>query len=215
MKYEYKPYFEYGFYDDLTLGFSPSLQSISSEDASDGTIDTNYGLVFTEIFARKRFYKSGTEVASVEIGAEAPGFYSTRESPGFGKKDIFGSAKISYGNGNNDYFVNLDSALRMRASESLDFLDQEAGVQSISSGKIGARFFKNYQVILGMSYTKSISDYTNFSNTARYGFDVLRSEINLIKHFSAASVSLGVIDDLYGKNVGKSEMAIISVSKKF
>ncbi len=215
LKYEYKPYLEYGFTDDITLGLSPSLQMVQAKNFLDDFTDSNYGLVFTEFFARFNLLRYNNHIISSEFGFELPGFYSTRESPEFGKKDFFTSGKISYGLGGSFYFLNLDTMLRNRPYDGLDFEDERAGVQSISTSKIGFNYGENFQVELGFSYTKSLSDYAQFTNTARYGFDVTRNEINLIRKFGESFVSLGVLRDIAGKNVGKSDMIIFSIRKSF
>ncbi|MDX1949386.1 MAG: hypothetical protein SFT90_02660 [Rickettsiales bacterium] len=215
LKYEYKPYLGYGILEDLTIGFSPSMQMVQAKTIFGDFTDSNYGLVFTEFFGRINLLRENNHIISTELGFELPGFYSSRETPEFGTKDFFTSAKISYGLGGSFYFLNLDTAIRNRPYDNLDFRDERAGVQSINTAKIGLDYKQEYKVELGVMHTKSLSNYARFTNTARYGFDVTRSEINLIKKIGQSEVVIGFMRDIEGRNVGKSRITMLSLRKSF
>ncbi len=211
VKFEYKPYVEYGLTNDITIGGGASLQALESEGFLTKDIDSNYGLVSSEAFVRKNFYRFENQVASFEAMVEIPGFYSYGETPTFGKKDYFGTLKTSYGIGTNAFFINADTAIRSRFH---DTIDTELGMQSISSIKGGLKH-KQWELILGLNYTKSLTGYTGFSNTNRYGFDALKNDITIAKHFGNTTISFSAVSDMWGKNVGKSNIGIISISKSF
>lgn len=136
VKYEYKPYIEYGIDEDWGVIFSPSFQSVMGEyvNSTESGKDKNAAFVFSELGVKRLLYKSedGNFALSAIPSVELPGVYKDASTPFFGKNETFWSAIISAGT--NLYklsegvktrysFANLETGIRSRLSDS--FTDED------------------------------------------------------------------------------------------
>lgn len=97
-KYELNPYGEYGWSDDLTLGFSAFLQYLEQETASGGGVLHNTGLGETELFVRTKLYDRNGMALSLQPLVTLPSRYR-HDAPVAGRANWDGELALLGGYG--------------------------------------------------------------------------------------------------------------------
>lgn len=235
VKYEYKPYIEYGVNENWGLVFSPSFQAVVSEvfNADSSNKDKNQALVFSELGFKRLLFKSqdGNRALSAITTLELPGFYEDFSTPFFGKNESFWSAiisagtnlyKISEGGKTRYSFVNLETGIRSRLSDSFT---GEGGSQYkldfIVSFPISSQFKKVFgdtsEIGFGFNYVKSLSGYSNpnIPYLNRYGYDAAQISLNQRFKYLGLEFDYGAIYQFYARNTGIGEGYRLSITKRF
>jgi hypothetical protein len=79
MKYEYKPYYEYGLRENYSVGFSPSFQKVTGEytGAFESGIDKNEAFTGVDFFIKRKLFESAENGYAISVmpTLELPGIY--------------------------------------------------------------------------------------------------------------------------------------------
>lgn len=215
-KAEYKPYVEYGLTDIYTIGFSPSLQAVGVE--AGGNADQNFALQYSELYFKNNLYYSGSFAASFENVLEVPGFYSTKESPTFGKKDYFLFTKLNGGYGysildNLGGFFQIGAGIRNRF---YDYFGDESGSQFKYDITAGLRYNSN-EFFIRYDSTDSLTGYKNqFNLLDRFGYKQNKFEISAQRNFNPkTALELGYGFDVGGRSTASGETVKLSIINRF
>jgi hypothetical protein len=214
-KTEFKPYVEYGATNEITLGFSPSIQTVKIADLKNS--DTNNALQYTEFYFKNNLYYKNGYAASLEQVLEIPGFYSERETPSFGKKDYFLRSKIYLGKGFSisdmlSGFVQFGGGIRNRF---YDYFGGESGSALKADFTFGMTF-GSYQYFFRYDSTRSLTGYkSRFNLLDRYGYDQDKIEISSLKNYGDYALEIGYSFDVTGKNTGSGDTVKFSIWQKF
>lgn len=215
-KTEFKPYFEYGLTNEITLGYSPSLQAINTSGRFG--VDSNYGLQFMEFYFKRHLFEYETYIANFETIFEAPGFYSERVTPTFGKKDYFIQPRVNLGkswqfNEALGGFLQLGGGIKNRF---YDYFGDDSGSAMKLDATIGFNITDRYQYFVRYDSTRSLTGYNSQLNVLdRFGFDLDKIEISSVTHYTTHSIEIGYITDLSGRNTGSGETVKFSIWQNF
>jgi hypothetical protein len=235
IKYEYKPYIEYGVNEKWGVIFFPSFQAVASEafNATSSNEDKNQAFVFSELGLKRLLYKSedGNQAISLIATTELPGVYEEATTPFFGKNETFWSAVVSAGTnlykigrvGKERYsFANLETGIRSRLSDSFT---GESGSQYkldfVVSFPISSDFKKIFgdtsEVGFGFNYVKSLSGYSNpnIPYLNRFGYDAAQISLNQRFKYLGLEFDYGAIYQFYARNTGIGEGFKLSITKRF
>lgn len=215
-KQELKPYIEHGVNHKWSVGLSPSMQHVSTINAA-GDKDENFALAYTEAFFKYELYHGDYDVLTFQHQFEIPGIYDEQDTPTFGKKELFISEKILYGNtfyddGEFKSFFNFEGGIKARFKE---LAGNNSGTMLEVDITLGLSF-DEYEVFIQPSMKKALATYRSRLNILdKYGYDIYKLELSAIKHLDEYDIQAGIYKDLYGKNTGSGQGFKLSVIKKF
>jgi len=215
-KVEFKPYIEYGLTDIYTIGFSPSLQAVGVDAGI--AADQNFALQYAEFYFKNNLYYSGNFAASLENVLEVPGFYSTRETPTFGKKDYFLFSKVNGGYGYSIFdnlggFFQVGAGIRNRFH---DYFGSDSGSQFKYDLTVGLKYASN-EFFIRYDSTSSLTGYKNqFNLLDRFGYKLSKLEIAALRNYNPQTAfEMGYSFDFSGRSTGSGETVKISIINKF
>jgi hypothetical protein len=207
-KYDLNPYVEYGFSDNLTLGGSARLEYI------DQSSQQNLGLGDSHLFARQRVYRSDFLTLSLQPGVLIPRLYQSDDAPQVGSDsaayELKALAGINFDAFDCTHYAGVDGGYRLRGGDEDDqfLLDLSLG-SNISEG----------WTILAQNFNVISSDLPNLaasSITAENDYTLSKIQLSVVNELTpATSLQVGGYMDVYSRNTGKGQGALISIWRTF
>lgn len=211
-RYELNPYIEYGLYDDVTLGANLSLQR-ASQNVPGASANVHWGLGETELFARKRMWRQGGLVASVEPMLKLPA-PDSRDLPPLGSPnaDIGLGGSLGYGRSLFGYhhFANLDTQYRHRFGRQRDQLRMGAtlGIGVAPQWTVMPQAF--------LTYRTSDPGVAGFTQSNADDYHLTRLQLSGVYALSEGlKLQGGAFADVAGTNAGAGQGVLFSVWKHF
>lgn len=244
-KYDVSRLYEYGYRDDLTIGYNLNINSSTTKLSSNSSqvfdlrgcgvtnsSPLNKRTITTfeaDLFFRKRLYDENGVVISVQPLIKTPCFY-LHESD-YGVTDNFDiemrflsgvSYKLPFNAKENSFFTGqyhfagLETAYRYRSGE---FADQ-IRLDATAGFNFGAKTMLLSQAFGTISTQKEKVEAIEFAANDIYfrrdTYSALKLQLSAVQKFTdKTSVQLGVFTDVYGKNSGDGTGAIFSIWREF
>lgn len=205
-KYEFNPYIEYGFKDDITIGANLFVQRAAQYN------NINIGIGDSEFFARLRLWQKDGLVFSLEPMIKLPSLEKESNQPQIGSRNFDTGLSSSIGYGfkayNLNHYINMDTGYRHRFGVPSDQLklSVSAGVSITKETMILTQLFATKRVASNYNpvFTQSSSDDYDLSKIQLSGVYKLNEE---------TSLQLGAFRNVSGRNIGNGSGFIFSVSK--
>lgn len=215
IKNEINPYFEYGWYDDITVGLSPSFQYVAQE-IENGTLASQENFVSSDVFIRKRLYNENNLILSYQQLVKIPGFYDEAKRPGFGNRQYDIEGRLLLGRSFNwpktkiDSFLDLEAAFRKRLENEVDEVRFD--------GTIGIKPFEKWMFMGQMFSTFGVESPRNrdvFDNAAG-SFYLVKAQFSAVVEIKEnKSLQFAVFKDVWGRSTGNGQGALISLWYSF
>ncbi len=199
-KIDFRPYIEWGFHDDITLGFSPSLQYLFQDNLA--TIDSNLGLSSVEFFLRTPLWKSDSGIISLQPLIAINNPFNNNTLPALSKNQADVEIRLQYGQnlsfGGYKYFTNQEMGYRKRMGKISDEVRFES--------TIGLKPYEEWLILGQVTGIMSFSDKgalssANALNTA--GYKLLNAKISTVIPLEKdISLEVGYFKHIYGRNIG-------------
>lgn len=206
-KYELNPYAEYGFSDRLTLGGSAYVQRVSSNRES------NYGLAEAELFARTPFFTFDQGVVTLQPMVKIPGWRKD-STPALGSTHP--DVGLSVISGMNfsllamPMFAESDTGFRYRFGNPSN--------QYRANLSLGAHVTPEVLLLAqGFSTWHSVNmNRATFTQSSADDYDLVKLQLSGVYQWSETlALQLGAFTDVYGKNTGAGQGALVSVWSTF
>ena len=210
-KYELHPFVEYGYSDELTLGFKTFLHRVEQDGAS---ISGNYGIADTELFARYQFYKNDSAVLSVQPLLKLPSYYHEDTLPKGGSEEGDGEMRLlggySFPLWGQYHYINAEAAYRYRAGSLRD--------QWRADISLGMRITDTILIIptLYATFSTDLPSNPTFRQDGQQDYDLIKLELNsMIDVTDQLYLSGGLFTHLDGRNSGGGEGLRLGVGYRF
>ncbi len=206
-KREINPYVEYGVDEALTVGGSAFLQAVESGD------DTNYGIAELELFARTPLLTFDRGVVSLQPMVKLPGLRS-EASPALGSThpDV-GLSVISgmhYSVWGTPIFMESETGVRLRAGA--------PGNQYRAHTTLGVQVTPDVLLLAqGFSTWRSIDmAMATFTQSSADDYDLVKAQGSAVYQYTPAlAFQFGIFADVYGRNTGAGQGALVAVWSRF
>ena len=198
-KYEFNPYVEYGYSNDLTIGGSLAANSSYNYNSSD---DASYSADHAMIFIRSYLYNNDGFVISLE-----PSFavnFKTEDDLNPKKQSLAPQLKINYGYTGADYYAESSILYSLKSGGADDKIkaDIALGIDVLED-----IIFLNQLLAEHMAS----SDYANLAN-----YNLYKAQTSFVWDYNEDySHQLGLSYDIAGKNTGLGYGIFYSLWYKF
>jgi hypothetical protein len=212
IKIEYKPLVEVGVTEDITIGFSPSLQHITKINSNG--FGFNWGLVEADFLLRKEIWSDGFTTFSVQPLIKMFGAYDEGDSPSLGQKQVDVELRGLVGRGfkydNRWHYLNVEAAYRKRM--------ENPGDEFRFDTTLGYELFPSFTIAPQVTGILSVND-TNSSDrivSNSTDFDLVKMQLSFIRKFSPKlSVQVGLYSHVYARNTGGGGGMLVSYWSSF
>jgi hypothetical protein len=222
-------FFEYGWYDDLTLGFNSTIDSVeyTKNKAADAVYDfrdcgiviaggSNYATSKTtrfDVFLRKKLYDKDSFVVSFQPLIQTPCIENSRMMSGvpdiemrllggYGFKWQPADDEIIRPFAGQYHFVNVELAYRKRDSKFADQLklDSSAGFRVNDKLLFLGEMFHTFS--MGEENVSGVVA-NNVLYTEHHGYYTIKAQVSAIAQVTKdSSLQIGFADELFGRNSG-------------
>lgn len=211
-KLDFSPYYEYGFYDDLTLGITTGFQDVIQEGPI--TEDENSGISDFELFYRQLLWKDENSVFSYQPLIKIPGIYDKLESPIIGQGQVDLELRGLYGRNfiyaDKKYFTNAELAYRYRDNDPEDEirLDLTLGINTSPKNQILLQSFNTFSLDLPAA--------SSFQPANSSDYNLNKLQFSVVREFTKdTAIQVGFFGNVYGANTGGGGGVLFAVWKNF
>lgn len=211
-KYELNAYAEYGFRDDLTLGFNGFLHKLESENPA--TTTRNFGLADVELFARKKLWDGHGAAVSMQPLVKLPSLYRRNRNPLSGTDDFDLELRLLAGYGfdtlGHHHYARLDVAYRHRLGAWRDQLKIDA--------TLGWKVSEQFTIMPQLFFTQRVEGTAR--NTALASavndYDLLKGQITLLYDLNEqTTLQIGGFSHLRARNTGGGGGWLLGIWHRF
>jgi len=213
-KAEWNPYAEYGLTDSLTLGVNAFLHRVTSNSNAPSTVDSNWGLSDTELFARQKIWEQDGMVLALQPLVKLPSFYQHGELPQSGTDDFDVEAMLQGGYSFSAYgqhhFIAADIGYRARGGEPND--------QVKANITVGARLDENWLILpqLFSTWRTNSSTGATFTQSGQDDYNLVKLQLSAAYALDeSTTVQLGGYSHVWAENSGAGGGVILSLWKQF
>ncbi len=206
-KVEVNPYAEYGLTDNITIGGSTFLQHV---DTSSGS---NYGVGETELFARTPVWTEEDYIVSIQPMVKLPGIRAD-DSPALGSRHP--DVGISLISGTN--FLLFDVPMFAESDTGVRYRFGEPKNQYRANVSVGAHVHPDVMVLAQSFATwRSVKGaFASFTQSTADDYDLVKTQLSTVYQYSPdLAFQAGIFADVYGKNTGAGQGALIAVWSTF
>jgi len=213
-KYEYNLYAEYGLQDDITLGFSGSLDAVNGNPglgSNGGNVPDriwNHGISDPSLFARFRLWQDDASVIAIQPWIKLPSNYLRDGLPRGGSEQTDLELRLLGGHSfqlwGNYHFINLESAYRKRLSAPSDQmrLDATLGIKLNEQWMVMPQLFSTWRLDRSSQFTQNSAD----------DYNLIKPQLSVVYSFSDdTQLQLGGFHHSYGQNTGAGGGALLSL----
>lgn len=210
-KYEYNPYIEYGLTHSVTLGLSPSFQSVSQRIGAPDEDNTN--LADTDFFIRQRLFSDGKNTISIQPLIKLPGFYDAGDLPQLGQDQMDYELRLLYGRNfgiKGRHYLNTEIAYRVRT--------ETPGDEIRLASTLGYRVNERWQILGETNGTFAVDGAGGgnqlLSNT--FDYDLVKLQLSTLYFFNPKwALQFGGYHSVYARNTGEGGGALIGLWHRF
>jgi hypothetical protein len=203
---ELDTYLEYGVTNAITIGAQPRYQWAWSGAGS--SRQSAHGWSDIDLFVRRRMWRVGGWVSSVQALTVLPDAYDphTSPAPGTGRRAYEARLLAGRNLGRNGWgYVDVEAAYRLGTSGVAD--------QIRSDATLGVRPWANWLAIAELNSTVST---TRGDGTAGAAYDLLKLRISAVRNLNQhTAIELGYWRDLAGRRVGLGDSVFLSCWLRF
>ncbi|MCC7260641.1 MAG: hypothetical protein IT567_06375 [Alphaproteobacteria bacterium] len=207
-KLVYSPYYEHGFSETLTGGFSLSFEQLEQSD-------TNQGVGDSEWFLRQELWKQSGLILSLQPLVKLPRLSASEDSPALGSDNADAELRLLGGYGfsdaqGRDHFADAEIAYRTRFGSPGDQIrfDAKLGLRPIDRWMVITEINSTWHVGSAGASTGLISSDENY--------DLVKAQFSAVYELGdGRSVQAGIFSDIHSRNTGSGEGVLLSLWMKF
>lgn len=207
-KYEFQPYVEYGLFDNLTIGGSASMQSITQSGRH------NEGLADPEFFARIPLWKNEKQLISLQPLIKLSSNFTDDHSPRGGSRSSDAEISLLYGRSmailtRHDY-IDMRLGYRVRNHDLSNQLRMDAS--------LGIKPAVPLEIIAALRSTAATNpaDMDVYIENGERDYDMLKAEITGIYHLNDEQwLQMGLLKPVSGAQTGSGYALSIGFAQRF
>lgn len=207
-KLVYSPYYEHGFSETLTGGFSLSFERLEQSD-------TNQGVGDSEWFLRQELWKQNGLIVSFQPLVKLPRISASEDSPALGSDNADAELRVLGGYGfsdsqGRDHFADAEIAYRTRFGTPGDQIRFDA--------KLGLRPIDRWMVITEINSTWHVGSAGASAGliSSDENYDLVKAQLSAVYDLGdGKSVQAGLFSDIHSRNTGSGEGVLLSLWMKF